>query len=98
VSAALTCLVWVLLYLPLDVAGWRGWAVLGRPAGANPLVPYFLHPILVELLSAARLGGTVFAYRASADPWVVIGGSAAMAAFVCAATGLLGWLGLRVRL
>jgi predicted acyltransferase len=97
-SAAITCLVWVLLYLPLDVAGWRGWAVLVRPAGANPLVAYFLHPILVELVAAAGLGGTVLAYRASPDPWVVIGGSAAMAAFVCAATGLLGWLGLRVRL
>jgi predicted acyltransferase len=97
-SAALTCLVWVLLYLPLDVAGWRGGAALVRPAGANPLVAYFLHPILVELVSAAGLGGTVLAYQASPNPWVVIGGSAAMAAFVCAATGLLGWLGLRVRL
>jgi heparan-alpha-glucosaminide N-acetyltransferase len=97
-SAALACLVWMLLYLLLDVAGFRGWSVLVRPAGANPLVAYFLHPILVELVALAGLGGTLLAYKGSADPWVVVGGSLGMAAFVCAAAGLLGWLGLRTRL
>lgn len=96
--AALACIVWVLLYLLLDVAGLRGWSILVRPAGANPLVAYFLHPIVVESVALAGLAGSVLAYKASADPWVVVGGSLGMAAFVCVAAGLLGRLGLRMRI
>ena len=97
-SAGLTCLAWVVLYLPLDVAGFGGWSAPIRAAGANPLVAYFLHPIVLGLVSLAGFGSTVLAYKQSSDPWVVIGGSVAMAAFVCAAAGLLGRLGLRMRL
>jgi predicted acyltransferase len=97
-SAALACATWILLYLLLDVAGVRGWSLLLRPAGANPLVAYFLHPIVVELVALAGQRESVLAYKDSADPWVVVGGSIGMAAFVCAAAGLLGRLGLRVRL
>jgi predicted acyltransferase len=97
-SAGLACLVWILLYLLLDVAGLRGWSILVRPAGANPLVAYFLHPIVVASVSLAGLGGRVLAYKESADPRAVVGGSLGMAAFVCIAAGLAGRLGLRVRL
>jgi predicted acyltransferase len=97
-SAGLACLVWVVLYLVLDVADLGAWSLVLRPAGANPLVAYFLHPIAVELISAAGLGNRLLAYKGSADPWVVIGGSLAMAVLVCAAAGLLGRLGLRMRL
>jgi heparan-alpha-glucosaminide N-acetyltransferase len=97
-SAGLTCLAWVVLYLALDVAGFSGWSAPIRAAGANALVAYFLHPIVLGLVSLAGLGGTVLAYKQSPDPRVVIAGSAAMAAFVCAAAALLGRLGLRMRL
>jgi predicted acyltransferase len=97
-SAALTCATWMLLYRFIDMAGYRGWSILVRPAGANPLVAYFLHPILVESLSLAGLGDIVLGYRSSSQVWVVIAGSIGMAVFVCAATGLLGRLGVRVRL
>jgi predicted acyltransferase len=97
-SAGLACLVWILLYLLLDVAGVRGWSVLIRPAGANPLVAYYLHPIVVELVSLAELGGTVLAYKQSSDPWVVVGGSLGMADFICVVAGVAGRLGLRMRL
>jgi heparan-alpha-glucosaminide N-acetyltransferase len=97
-SAGLTCLAWVVLYLPLDVAGFGGWSAPIRAAGANALVAYFLHPIVLGLVSLPKFGSTVLAYKQSSDPWVVIGGSVAMAAFVCAAAGLLGRLGLRMRL
>jgi hypothetical protein len=40
----------------------------------------------------------VLAYKRSPDPVVVVGGSLAMAAGVCLAAGLLGRLGLRMRL
>jgi predicted acyltransferase len=96
--AALTCIVWMALYGLLDVAGFSGWSILVRATGTNPLVAYFLHPIVVELLSLAGLGTTVLAYKGATDPWMVVGGSLAMAALICAAAGLLGRLGLRVRL
>ena len=97
-SAALTCITWMLLYRVIDVAGYRGWSILVRPAGANPLVAYFLHPILVESLSLGGLGDIVLKYKCSSQVWVVVAGSLGMAMFVCAATGMLGRLGLRVRL
>jgi hypothetical protein len=62
------------------------------------VVAYFLHPITVGAVSLAGLGGTLLAYTGSPDPKVAVAGSFAMACFVCAATGLLGKLGLRVKL
>ena len=44
------------------------------------------------------LGETVLQYKSSSQVWVIIAGSIGMAAFVCAATGLLGRLGVRVQL
>ena len=89
-SAALTCATWMLLYRFIDMAGYRGWSILVRPAGANPLVAYFLHPIIVESLSLVGLGDIVLKYKSSSQVWVIIGGSIGMAVVVCAATGLLG--------
>jgi predicted acyltransferase len=97
-SAALACLTWMVLYLLMDVAGYRGFSVLIRPAGANPLVAYFLHPITVGVVALAGLGGILLGYQGSADPRVVVAGSLAMACFVCGMTGLLGRAGLRVKL
>jgi predicted acyltransferase len=97
-SAALTCVTWMLLYRIIDQAGYRDWTIVVRPAGANPLVAYFLHPIIVESLSLVGLGDVVLKYKSSPQVWVIVAGSMGMAVFVCAATGLLGRLGVRVRL
>ena len=97
-SSALTCIAWMLLYRLIDVAGHRGWTIFIRPAGANPLVAYFLHPIVVGSLTLAGLRDMVLGYKSAPQPWLVVAGSMGMAVFVCAATGLLGRLGLRVRL
>jgi heparan-alpha-glucosaminide N-acetyltransferase len=97
-SAALATAVWMVLYLILDVWGFRGWAILVRPAGANPLVAYFLHPITVELIGVLGLGDHLLAYQSSANPYLVVAGSLAMAMFICVATGILSRLGLAVRL
>ena len=74
------------------------WSIVVRPAGANPLVAYFLHPIVVGLVELTGASNVVLSYKESHDPLVVVGGSLVMAFFVCAATGLLARLGLRVRL
>jgi predicted acyltransferase len=97
-SAALACLTWMILYLVMDVAGFAGFSVLIRPAGANPLVAYFLHPITVGMIGLTGLEASVPAYRGSRDPLVVVAGSPAMACYVCGMTGLLGKAGLRVKL
>jgi heparan-alpha-glucosaminide N-acetyltransferase len=97
-SAALTCLVWMALYQVIDVAGYQRWSILFRPAGANPLLAYFLHPIIVELIAVAGLGGRFLFYNDSSNPSIVIAGSLGMALFVCVVTGLLTRIGLRTRL
>jgi heparan-alpha-glucosaminide N-acetyltransferase len=96
--AAIAASVWIILYLVMDVAGYRAWSIVIRPAGANPLVAYFLHPITIWVVGLAGFGSTLLGYSGSKNPWVVVGGSAAMALFVSTAAGLLGRLGLRVRL
>jgi predicted acyltransferase len=97
-SAALACLTWMILFLLMDVAGFKGFSILIRPAGANPLVAYFLHPITVGTIELLGLGGTLLSYRSSLDSKVVVAGSLAMACFVCGMTGLLGKAGLKVKL
>jgi predicted acyltransferase len=96
--AAMASGLWVLLYLLMDVAGWQAWSIIVRPAGANPLIAYFLHPIVIGLVSLTGAWNMVLGYKSSHDPSIVVGGSLVMAFFVCAATGLLARLGLRVRL
>jgi predicted acyltransferase len=96
--AALTCLVWMILYLIMDVAEVRGWDILVRPAGASPLVAYFLHPITVGLIYFAGVTRPLLDYKHAENPYVVVGGSLGMALFVCVLTGLLARLGLRIRI
>jgi heparan-alpha-glucosaminide N-acetyltransferase len=97
-SAALTCLVWMALYVVIDVAGFEKWTIIVRPAGANPLLAYFLHPITVELIGVTGLGGRLLFYQDANNPYVVVGGSLGMALFVCVLTGILARLGLKLRL
>lgn len=97
-SAALACGLWIVLYLVMDVAGKTGWSLVVRPAGANPLLAYFLHPIVIVLVSLSGHWNDWLGYKASPNPSIVVAGSLGMALFVCAATGVLGRLGLRLRL
>src|SRR5262245_22415371 len=97
-SAALACVAWIVLYWSIDVTNASGWSMPIRAAGANALIAYLLHPIVVELVAVAGLGNYLLAYKQAADPWVVVGGSLAMAAVICVTAGLLGRLGLRMRL
>ncbi len=96
--AALACTLWILLYQVIDVAGFRAWSIIVRPAGANPLIAYFLHPVVTGLVSMAGLWNSLLSYKSSHDTWVVVAGSLGMALFVCAATGLIARLGLRMHL
>ncbi len=44
------------------------WTILVRPAGANPLLAYFLHPIIVELIVVAGVEGRLLAYQQASQP------------------------------
>jgi predicted acyltransferase len=96
--AALACALWIMLYQVMDMAGFRAWSIVVRPAGANPLIAYFLHPIVIGLVSLAGLSDNMLAYKESHEPWLVVAGSLGMAVFVCAFTGVIARLGLRMHL
>jgi predicted acyltransferase len=97
-SASLTCLVWAVVYLIMDVRGVTRWSVVARPAGANPLIAYLLHPVLIGCLSLMGLSSTLLAYKSSQNVGVVVAGSVIMSLTVCALTGLIARAGLRVRI
>jgi heparan-alpha-glucosaminide N-acetyltransferase len=97
-SAALACTLWIGLYLVVDVRRFSSWSLLLRATGANPLVAYFLHPIVVGLISILPLAKSPLAYKDSANPGIVVAGSLGMALLVCTLASFLGRLGLRVRL
>lgn len=95
--ASLATIVWAVLFYILDVKHWYWWSLPLRPAGANPLIAYLLHPILLFILSLTGWGVTLRAYSASESGLVVVGGSIAMAMLVCGLTALIAKTGLRLR-
>jgi len=94
--ACLTLLVWVVLYWIMDVRGHRAWSVVVRPAGANPLLAYILHPVLY--LIAGIVGVPIAFYKSPDLPlFVNILGCLAMAFLLVGIAGLGTRLGLRVK-
>ncbi len=96
--AALSCAVWVIVYWVMDVRGVGMWSVIARPAGANPLIAYLLHPIMISLISICGLSDELLNYKSASEASVVIIGSIAMALIICAITGLIARAGLRIRI
>lgn len=88
--SAITVAVWIVIYLLMDVIGWRKWAVLFEPGGANPLFAYILHPLFIH-------GFVVLGWIITVNPHAEMGTSfplgfsrALLMAF--AVTWLAGWL------
>lgn len=94
--ASLATLSWLALYVIIDISGYSKWTTLVRPAGANPLLAYLLHPIILFVLSLTGLGSMVRAY-ASSTPMIAIAGSAAMALTICGLTATMARCGIRLR-
>ena len=95
--ASLATIVWVGLYCVLDFVNWTTWAAPLRPAGANPLIAFLLHPILLFVLALTGFGQTLRAYSSSDSALVAVAGSIAMALLVCGLTALTARAGLRIR-
>ncbi len=96
-SVSITVMGWMLLYTLMDIRSQAKWSKLIQPVGANPLIVYLLHPILLSILSLGGLS-SVLAYKQSASAWAAMLGSLLMASVVCALTTIIARLGLRVRL
>ena len=95
--ASMATVFWIILYIILDVKRWQMWSKLVAPAGANPLIAYLLHPVLLFILSLTGLGVTFRSYAASESALVTVFGSLAMAVVICALTALIAKLGLKLR-
>lgn len=95
--AALATMTWVFLYIVLDIKEWTLWSKIVSPAGANPLIAYLLHPIILFVLSLTGLGVTVRGYSTSESGLIAVAGSIAMALAICGLTALIARLGLRLR-
>ena len=95
--AALAMIVWIVLFYVIDIKNWTLWSAFLRPAGANPLIAYLLHPILLFILSLTGLGASIRAYANSESAFVAVPGSIVMAMLICGFTALLAKAGLRLR-
>lgn len=94
--SSLTALTWAALYWIMDVRGGRTWSAIVRPAGANPLMAYILHPFVLMVASFVGLPLT-FYKRADLPVAVNILGCLTMAFAIVGLTGLIGRLGYRLK-
>jgi heparan-alpha-glucosaminide N-acetyltransferase len=99
-SSALTCATWALLFVLVDVAGWRRWPRSLTIAGENPLIAYLMAPFLLSVfaLSTPLFGGTSF-YEALGQTTGL--GLVRSAVFAWLVVRLSGWMrsrGVRVQL
>ncbi|QDS96914.1 DUF5009 domain-containing protein [Adhaeretor mobilis] len=95
-SMAFTTATWMLLYASIDLAGWVAPARWLQPVGANPLLAYFLQPILIHVMEVVRFEG--YQRLGEISPAMGVLRSTLMVATVAALTGLLARNGVRVRL
>jgi predicted acyltransferase len=99
-SSALTCFAWLGLFVLVDLRSWRRWPKAVSIAGENPLVAYFMAPLLLSLfaLSAPLFGGTNPYEALGASTWV---GLVRSALFAWIVVRLCGWMrsrGVRMQL
>jgi predicted acyltransferase len=99
-SSAFTGAAWVLLFVLVDVVGWRRFPRSLTIAGENPLIAYLMAPFLLSLfaLSAPLLGGTNFYEALGQTTGVGLVRSAVFAWLVVRLSGLLRSRGVRIQL
>jgi len=95
--ASLTTLTWAVLYWIMDIRACCAWSRILRPAGANPLTAYLLHPWV--LMIAGLVSFPITFYKRSGLPVSVnILGCLAMAFAIVGLTGFISRLGLRMKI
>jgi len=96
--SAITAATWAVLYYLMDMRGHARWAGIVRPAGANPLLAYLLHPFLYMVvgLFGERAAALVF-FHHGLPPAATVLGSLVMAVAVVQATGWIARAGFRLK-
>ena len=99
-SSALTCAAWALLFVLVDVVGWRRSPRSLSIAGENPLIAYLMAPFLLSLfaLSTPLFGGTNFYEALGQTTGVGLLRSAVFAWLVVRVSGWMRSRGVRVQL
>ena len=100
VSSALTCAAWVVIFVLVDILGFRRWPRSFTIAGENPLVAYLMAPFLLSLfaLLAPLFGGTNYYEALGATTGIGLVRSAIFAWLVVRLSGWMRSLGVRVQL
>jgi predicted acyltransferase len=99
-SSALTCAAWALLFVLVDVVGWRRWPRSVTIAGENPLIAYLMAPFLLSVfaLLASLSGGTNYYETLGQTTGVGLVRSAVFAWLVVRLSGWMRSRGVRVQL
>lgn len=96
VCTGISILLFMLLYLLIDVWGKAKWAAVFKPAGQNSLTTYLAPDILYHLIW--MWGIPVFFYKHSEIQWIVVSGSIVWAFAMVGFAALLSKIGIRLKL
>ena len=96
VCNGISILVFMILYLVIDVWGLRKWASVFTPAGQNSLTTYLAPDVLYHLIWMFSI--PVFFYKHAEMQWMVVGGSVIWAFAMIGFAALLAKIGIRLKL
>ncbi len=96
ICTGISFLVFIIIYLVIDVKGRRSWAFFLKPAGENSLTTYLAPDILYYLIWMS--GIPVLFYKQSSEPMVVVAGSLIWALLMVGLTALLARFNIRLKL
>ncbi len=96
VCNGISILVFMTLYLVIDVWGLRKWATVFTPAGQNSLTTYLAPDVLYHLIWMFSI--PVFFYKHAETQWMVVGGSVIWAFAMIGFAALLAKIGIRLKL
>lgn len=92
----ISILVFMLLYIVIDVFGRNRWAAVFKPAGQNSLTTYLAPDILYHLIWMSSI--PILFYKQSEFEWVVVLGSVVWAFAMIGFAALLSKIGIRLKL
>jgi predicted acyltransferase len=96
VCTGISILVFMFLYLVIDVWGLRKWVSVFTPAGQNSLTTYLAPDVLYHLIWMFSI--PVFFYKHAEMQWMVVGGSVIWAFAMIGFAALLAKIGIRLKL
>jgi predicted acyltransferase len=96
ICTGISFLVFIIIYMIIDVKGKRSWATFLKPAGENSLTTYLAPDILYYLIWMS--GIPVLFYKQSSEPLVVVAGSLIWALLMVGLTALLARFNIRLKL